>query len=477
MKQFDIEIKYERNRARIYCEDSDLLNKIRDEFTILNPAVKYFKYASPTISAITPLGTYLIGLTPDILQVINKIDKTIKINISEEITNIINPKWDIEPEFKYPLNEKYKFRNYQETAIKNILSRVRGINIIPTRGGKNLIMYGVLSNIKDIYEKNILIFVPNTQLVLQGYQDFIDYGWDKNFIQMFSSQSKTLDENKTGIIISNRQWLEKHNQELPNVDILLVDEVHNLTANNQCSKYIKNLPTNFKLGFTGSLSENMEDIWNVKGIIGPIINQVEIIELQEANYLANINIIPIQFKHLNKRIIHYSTLEEYKQAFIDEYNIIEENEISNKYIFEIAKKLKGNTLILFSHIEHGRKLFEMLEHENKCFVDGSVPFDDRELTKQKMSQKSNCITLANYGCFSTGITLKELDNIILASSTKSVIRLLQSIGRGLFRSKEKLNLIDISHNYKYSEKHLNQRLKYYDKFYGKKDLKINVINI
>ena len=39
--------------------------------------------------------------------------------------------------------------------------------------------------------------------------------------------------------------------------------------------------------------------------------------------------------------------------------------------------------------------------------------------------------LASYGTFSTGVNIKKIDNIMFASPSKSRIRNLQSIGRGL----------------------------------------------
>lgn len=43
----------------------------------------------------------------------------------------------------------------------------------------------------------------------------------------------------------------------------------------------------------------------------------------------------------------------------------------------------------------------------------------------------NAILVASYGTFSTGINVRRLHHIVLASPTKSRYRVLQSIGRGL----------------------------------------------
>ena len=64
----------------------------------------------------------------------------------------------------------------------------------------------------------------------------------------------------------------------------------------------------------------------------------------------------------------------------------------------------------------------------------------------KTELTSNNITIASYGTFSTGISIKNLHNIIFAYPTKSRIRNIQSIGRGLrlHESKTLVHIYDIA---------------------------------
>jgi len=48
-----------------------------------------------------------------------------------------------------------------------------------------------------------------------------------------------------------------------------------------------------------------------------------------------------------------------------------------------------------------------------------------------MESNGNLIIIATYGIFSTGVNIKSLKNVLLISSSKSKIRILQSIGRSL----------------------------------------------
>jgi superfamily II DNA or RNA helicase len=68
------------------------------------------------------------------------------------------------------------------------------------------------------------------------------------------------------------------------------------------------------------------------------------------------------------------------------------------------------------------------------FVSGETPTDDRERIRLLTEQEKNAIIVASLGTFSTGVNIKNLHNIIFASPSKSQIKVLQSIGRGLRKS-------------------------------------------
>ena len=75
------------------------------------------------------------------------------------------------------------------------------------------------------------------------------------------------------------------------------------------------------------------------------------------------------------------------------------------------------------------------------------------------------------GTFSTGINIKRLHNIVFASPSKSRIRNLQSIGRGLRKTddKDSVTLYDIADdlswkkNLNYTLNHFSERINIYSK--------------
>jgi superfamily II DNA or RNA helicase len=135
--------------------------------------------------------------------------------------------------------------------------------------------------------------------------------------------------------------------------------------------------------------------------------------------------------------------------------------------------LKGNTLVLFSHVDtHGKKLYEMMKDFDKhvFFIAGEVPLDQREFIRQKIDTLQDSILIASYGTCSTGINIKNIHNIVFSSPSKSVVRVLQSIGRGLRKSDTKthMSLYDIVDDLRYKAyknhtfNHFIERLKIYE---------------
>ena len=119
-------------------------------------------------------------------------------------------------------------------------------------------------------------------------------------------------------------------------------------------------------------------------------------------------------------------------------------------MFDYAKALYGN--------------------KNVYYIDGSIDVKVREDIRAKFETSDRNLLFAQTATFSTGINIKRLTNLIFLTGSKSFSQVLQSIGRTLrlHGSKTEAHLIDISWNFKYSHKHLNERLKIYREAYHKK---------
>jgi superfamily II DNA or RNA helicase len=130
---------------------------------------------------------------------------------------------------------------------------------------------------------------------------------------------------------------------------------------------------------------------------------------------------------------------------------------------------------LFQFVEkHGKELYAQIKEKagkrHVFFVFGGTDVEVREAVRSITEKEKDAIIVASYGTFSTGINIRNLHNVIFASPSKSVVRVLQSIGRGLRLgdNKEKATLFDIADDMRTGKfvnfilKHFIERVKIYD---------------
>ena len=357
---------------------------------------------------------------------------------------------------------KYKPRDYQVEGVFDALQKNRRLLISPTGSGKSLMIYAI-TRYHTEYERSTLIIVPTTSLVEQMYKDFIDYSWDADIYCHKIYAGKDLLSQKQ-VIISTWQsiyklpktWFEKF-------DVVIGDEAHQFKSKSLVSIMTKLYDTKYRYGFTGTLDGTQTHKWVLEGLFGPSYKIINTKELQEKGYLAKLNIKVLLLKH------DPTTFDTYQ----DEIEYLIGHEKRNKFIKNLSWDLKGNTLILYSRVAtHGEVLYDIINKvERKIFfVHGGVDVEERESVRQITEKEDNAIIIASFGTFSTGINIKNLHNVIFASPSKSRIRTLQSIGRVLRKSKDKLNatLFDIADDCKkgskqnYTLNHLIERIKYYN---------------
>jgi superfamily II DNA or RNA helicase len=138
---------------------------------------------------------------------------------------------------------------------------------------------------------------------------------------------------------------------------------------------------------------------------------------------------------------------ESKDVFKFEQNYVINSPGRLNFITSIISRVRGNSLVLFHRIEHGKKIYDKLRRESDktvYYVDGGIDQDIREEHKKKMEAGEEVVIVASYGTFSTGISIKKIHNIFFTESFKSEVIIRQSIGRGLRQhsSKEFVNIID-----------------------------------
>jgi superfamily II DNA or RNA helicase len=315
-------------------------------------------------------------------------------------------------------------------------------------------------------KKRTLIIVPTLQLIEQTYNDFIEYGISESDISKWSG---THQFKNTNIIIAGLDILQSSNSDLTflkDIQILLVDEVHVLKKDNLITRLIDDIHTDNKYGFTGTLPEEVRDQWNIFGKIGRVIFEKSSESLREGDFISQVkvNIIKIEYNtETNLKFTNALDQVEKNLRYNAELEFCIDCEFRNSVIALLAKNTKNNTLIMVDRIIHGEILERILKKEtNKkvFFIQGSVEVDDREIIKKIMEENIDVICIAMSRIFSTGISIKNIHNIIFCTAGKAKVKLIQSIGRGLrlHKSKHRLTVYDIADNFKYAQKHFRHRI-------------------
>lgn len=182
-------------------------------------------------------------------------------------------------------------------------------------------------------------------------------------------------------------------------------------------------------------------------MFGPVYEVASIKELIDKGILSKIDIRCLMLRHLSgvlKGDIDEVTGKRKSPSYHNESDYLCAHQGRNKLIGKIADKHPGVTLVMFKLVEgHGvilRDLIEKLTDKKVFFISGDTPKEEREVIRQ-YAQKNPCIIVCSYGTFSTGINIPGVTTIILAFPYKSIIKVLQTIGRGLRKSKNKEKLL------------------------------------
>ena len=363
-------------------------------------------------------------------------------------------------------------RDYQIEAFKFALEHDRGMILSPTASGKSLIIYMLCRHYMNMIDNNILIIVPTTSLVEQLYKDFKDYGFDvdKNVSRKYHGYDIDLDKR---ITISTWQSLYKMPKKFfEDYGAVIGDEAHLFKAVSLTKIMTKLTDCKYRIGLTGTLDDSKTHKLVLQGLFGMVNKVVSTSELIDRKQLAQLKVICLNLK--------YNEVESKKVKdvkYFEELEYITSSKPRNKYIRNLALALKGNTLLLFQLVEkHGEILFNLIkekaEKDRKVFfVFGGTDTDDREQIRAITEREDNAIIVASYGTFSTGINIRNLHNIVFSSPTKSPIRVLQSIGRGLRvgDKKDSATVYDISDNLSYKGKdnftlnHFKERVNIYNR--------------
>jgi len=458
--------KFNETYNKVHCSD-DIARELSDYFTFEVPGARFI----PSVKAkkwdgkirLFNSGTHhiyagLIQYVEDFAKQNNYSCERLTDFTDEVIENVS----DVVDSFELTKEP----RDYQLAAFAHAVRKRRALLLSPTASGKSLIIYMLCR----YYNVKTLLVVPTTSLVYQMHSDFKEYGFDSenNCHMIFSGQEKDVDKQ---IFISTWQSIYKLPKKwFDQFECIIGDEAHLFKANS-LTTIMKNLGNcKYRFGFTGTLDGSQTHKLVLEGLFGTVKKVTTTSELIEQKYLSEFRIkaIVLGYEDETRQLIKKATYQ-------DEMDFLVNHLPRNKFICNLAVSLKGNTLVLYQYVDkHGKAIYD--EIKNKAvdrqvyFVSGTISGSDRDDIRRAVELEIGSIIVASYGTFSTGVNIKNLHNIIFASPSKSRVRNLQSIGRGLRLGdrKERACLYDIADDLSWKQtrnhtlNHFVERIKIYN---------------
>ena len=347
-------------------------------------------------------------------------------------------------------------RDYQVDAVEYAIRKHRSLLLSPTASGKSLIIYILVRYyqllLQNEQNNKILILVPTTSLVEQMASDFIDYGWQEAHIQkVYSGHDRKVTKD---VVISTWQSLYKMpTSYFQDFGMVVGDEAHLFKAKSLTTILTKLHQCKYRFGLTGTLDGMQTHRLVLEGLFGTLNKVISTKELIDKKTLADFSIkaLVLTYPEAECKLVK-------DMNYQDEMDYIVSHSGRNNFIKDLTLRLNQNTLVLFQYVEkHGKVLYDMISDNTDrrvFFVYGGTDTQTREDIRAITEQEEDAIIIASYGTFSTGINIRNLHNIVFASPSKSRVRALQSIGRGLRKSENKstATLFDIADDFTYKSK-------------------------
>ena len=415
-------------------------------------------------------GRIYVGLLGYLKRFCDRND--IEINIEEGVEDVKEIGRQVVEGFVKSLKPKskgksIKLRDYQIDAIEYALKSHRGLLVSPTASGKSLIIYSLVRYYKMMGLKT-LILVPTTSLVEQMYSDFEDYGWSSGTYcqKIYQGYDKRVEKD---VVISTWQSIYKMPKKyFEQFGCVIGDEAHLFKSKSLTNIMTKLHLCKYRFGLTGTLDGTQTHRLVLEGLFGAVEKVISTKELIDNKTLANLNIECIVLKHTEENC---KLVKDYSYAEEIDYLVLQPDR--NNFITRLCNNLRGNTLCLYQLVEkHGKPLYELMKDFDRkvFFVYGGTDAKTRNDIRGIVEKEKNAIIIASYGTFSTGINIRNINNVVFSSPSKSRIRVLQSIGRGLRTSstKDSIRLFDLSDDLSYKSKinftlnHFNERLNIYN---------------
>lgn len=427
------------------------------------PAYKLGRWDGTT-SFVAVSGATYVNLLDKVLPIVLEAGYEVEIEDERPTINFEFPECDefllsdtLWPKGHPAEGEPIMLRDYQCAAINRFFQNPQSMQQISTGAGKTIIT-GALSKLSEPFGRTIII-VPSKSLVTQTEVDYRNIGLD---VGVYYGDRKEIGKTHTISTWQSLSSLCKKGDDgdfdihdmLDGVVAVIVDEGHSAKGD-ELQKMLAGPMAHIPIrwGLTGTIPKDEVDQYRLLACIGPVVGNITAAELQEKGVLAKcqINILQLDDDH-----VEFKSYQEEKEYLTSDPKRLD-------YMATLARTLasEGNTLILIDRIEAGHALQEMIP--DSVFINGTVKNEERKEEYDSIQESNNRVIIATYGVAAVGINIPRIFHLVLIEPGKSFVRVIQSIGRGIRKAKDKdhVDVWDITSSLKFSLKHMKARKVFY----------------
>ena len=412
-------------------------------------------------------GSTFVNLLPEIIPILENLNYDVELDDQRNYRTMFdfqsvqeNTYSDITWSSGHPAaGEPIQLRDYQVDVINQFLANPQCLQEVATGAGKT-IMTAALSERVEQYGRSIVI-VPNKSLVTQTEKDYRNMGLD---VGVFFGDRKEFGHRHTictwqslNVLLKNtrNQSADITIQEfLEDVICVIVDEVHMAKAD-----ALKTLLTGvmaqvpIRWGLTGTIPKEQFESQALLVSLGPVINRLAAVDLQEQGVLAQCHVNIVQ---LVDSVEHTNYQSELKYLLEESGRL----DAMARLIQQVNET--GNTLVLVDRIAAGAELVARLG-DRAVFVSGATKAKERQDEYDEVAESTDKIIVATYGVAAVGINIPRIFNLVLIEPGKSFVRVIQSIGRGIRKAEDKdhVQIWDITSTCRFAKRHLTKRKAYY----------------
>jgi len=403
-------------------------------------------------------GKFLTGLLPEVLSVIKKYEEIPKLEVKYAHPELLRTEIDKNFVQTFMPESNIELTDYQVDLVNQALKYKRGIVHAPTGAGKSFILASIIKCITPGVK--ILVLQNKKDLAIQNHGELLRWKIDN----VGTLWGNACDPND--ITVATVQSADHLGDSLRHIQVLIVDEVHDMVSLQSKNIYKKLVNASVRIGLSATPFKHGETDkvhkFLVKGFFGPLFKttttETGLIKTADLQKIGKLSKSTCVFHKINEPNLQ-------NELYMDTIDKgIVNNDIFHKKVFDICSGLSGRTLILVDRVAHGDNLKKLIPHA--YWITGQ---DTNETRKQVVdmlqNSKHSCFAIATQQIFNTGINVR-IHSLINAAGGQADHLIIQRMGRGLRTADDKDEVLYIDflfENNPYLKKHSKKRIKILEK--------------